>query len=94
MATEQASTQRRHKRKTLKGVVVSNKMDKTVVVRVDEVIRHPRYQKVVKRFKKYYAHDEAGTCAEGETVTIMETRPYSKLKCWRVVDAVTPENAG
>ncbi|MBS0656159.1 MAG: 30S ribosomal protein S17 [Verrucomicrobia bacterium] len=74
-----------NRRKVRKGVVVSNKMQKTVVVRVDRTIRHPRYEKVVIRSKKYYAHDETNSARIGDVVTIMETRPLSKLKCWRVV---------
>ena len=73
-------------RKTRKGVVVSNKMQKTVVVKVERTIRHDRYDKVITRSKKYYAHDEANTAREGDVVSIMETRPMSKLKRWRVVE--------
>jgi len=73
-------------RKTVKGVVVSNKMQKTVVVRVERTIRHPQYDKVITRTKKYYAHDESSTAKIGDEVVIMETRPLSKLKCWRVVE--------
>lgn len=76
----------RSNRKTRKGVVVSNKMQKTVVVKVDRTIRHDRYDKVITRSKKYYAHDEANTAREGDVVLIMETRPMSKLKRWRVVE--------
>jgi small subunit ribosomal protein S17 len=72
-------------RKSVKGVVVSNKMQKTVVVRVDRTLRHPQYDKVITRSKKYYAHDEANAARVGDEVVIMETRPLSKLKCWRVV---------
>jgi small subunit ribosomal protein S17 len=76
----------RGSRKIKSGVVVSNKMNKTVVVRVERTYRHPKYQKVVRRFKKYYAHDDAAqSLAIGDTVTIMETRPLSKLKRWRVL---------
>lgn len=71
-------------RKSQKGEVVSCKMDKTVVVKVTHAIRHPKYEKVIKRFKKYYAHDENNQCKEGDVVTIIETRPLSKLKRWRV----------
>lgn len=78
--------QARKIRKTLKGTVVSSKMNKTVVVRVDTIIRHPDFGKVVKRFKKYYAHDESNAHKEGDVVTIVETRPLSKTKCWRVVE--------
>lgn len=84
--TEQA-TQEKHQRKVLTGEVVSAKMDKSVVVRVETVERHPVYKKVIKRYKKYYAHDEKNTAQEGQTVTIMETRPLSKTKRWRVTEA-------
>ncbi len=77
---------KRTSRKTRKGVVVSNKMQKTVVVSVDRTIRHPRYDKIIIRSKKYYAHDESNTAREGDVVSIMETRPMSKLKRWRVVE--------
>lgn len=76
----------RSSRKTRRGVVVSNKMQKTVVVKVERTIRHDRYDKVISRSKKYYAHDEANTAREGDVVLIMETRPMSKLKRWRVVE--------
>ena len=72
-------------RKTRTGVVVSNKMDKTIVVRVETTLRHPQYGKVVQRASKFYAHDESNTASEGDTVTIEESRPFSKLKRWRVV---------
>lgn len=76
----------RGKRKTRKGIVVSTKMAKTAVVRVERVFRHPVYGKVVKSAKKYHAHDdEAHALNEGDEVEIIETRPMSKLKRWRVV---------
>jgi small subunit ribosomal protein S17 len=74
----------RGRRKLKKGIVVSNKMQKTVVVKVDSTMRHPVYGKVVTRSKKYYAHNEE-PLQIGEEVQIMETRPLSKLKRWRVV---------
>ncbi len=74
------------KRKVLIGEVVSDKMDKTVVVRVERAFRHPVYGKVVKKHKKFYAHDENNECRIGDVVKIMETRPLSKLKRWRVVE--------
>lgn len=77
--------QGRNSRREKQGVVVSNKMDKTVVVKVERTFRHPRYQKVITRAKKYYAHDETNDLKEGDVVTIVETRPLSKLKRWRVV---------
>lgn len=73
------------RRKVKQGVVVSNKMTKTVVVRVDRTLRHPKYEKVISRSKKYYAHHEE-PLQIGDKVTIMETRPLSKLKRWRVVE--------
>lgn len=76
----------RGKRRIKSGVIVSNKMDKTLVVRVMRTYRHPLYGKVVKAAKKYYAHDEdAKSKSIGDEVSIMECRPYSKLKCWRVI---------
>lgn len=75
----------RGSRKAKKGIVVSNKMQKTVVVRVERMIRHPKYGKVVRRSKKYYAHHESLPLQIGDEVKIMETRPISKLKRWRVV---------
>lgn len=82
------------KRKELVGVVVSDRMDKTVVVRVESVVRHPLYKKAVRRHKKYKAHDEHNQCRVGDRVRIMETRPLSKEKRWRVVEILgrgTPE---
>lgn len=76
--------EQRGQRKIKKGLVVSNKMDKTVVVKVEETMRHPIYDKVVKRAKKFYAHTEQ-PLEMGAAVSIVETRPMSKLKRWRVV---------
>jgi len=76
--------QERGNRKVKKGIVVSNKMQKTVVVKVEHTMRHPQYEKVVTRSKKYYAHNES-PLQIGDEVKIMETRPLSKLKRWRVV---------
>jgi small subunit ribosomal protein S17 len=70
------------------GRVVSNKMDKTVVVAVDYRRPHPIYRKTVRKTKKFYAHDENNACQMGDTVRIVETRPLSKLKRWRVVEVV------
>lgn len=78
----------RTNRKVKQGTVVSNKMDKTVVVSVTRTVRHPVYDKVVKIRKRYYAHDESGSHNVGDHVTIMETKPISKLKRWRVVENV------
>jgi len=78
-------SQTRGKRKVFVGVVVSDKMDKTVVVAVDRLVRHPLYKKVIRKTSKFYAHDEFNECRVGDIVEIMETRPLSKLKRWRVV---------
>lgn len=75
-------------RKSRTGVVVSTKMDKTAVVLVERNIEHPLYQKTMKRSKKYHAHDEKNECGVGDTVRLMETRPLSKTKCWRVVEII------
>jgi small subunit ribosomal protein S17 len=75
-------------RKEEVGIVVANKMDKTIVVVVTRKIRHPKYQKVVNMRKKYYAHDEANSAQVNDTVRISETRPLSKLKRWRLVEVV------
>jgi small subunit ribosomal protein S17 len=78
----------RNSRKTRTGVVVSDKMDKTVVVAVERRYAHPLYGKQVTRTKKYHAHDENNEYNIGDTVRIMETRPLSKLKRWRVVEVI------
>lgn len=78
----------RNLRKTRQGVVVSNKMNKTIVVASKFKEKHPIYGKFVSKTKKFYAHDEQEDCHVGDTVLIMETRPLSKLKRWRVVKVV------
>lgn len=78
----------RGRRKVRVGYVTSDKMDKTIVVTVEEFIRHPLYGKRVKRTKKFKAHDEENTCGIGDKVRIMETRPLSKDKRWRLVEVV------
>ena len=78
----------RNLRKTRVGVVVSNKMDKTVVVALKDNVRHPLYKKIIKRTIKLKAHDEENTCNVGDKVKIMETRPLSKDKRWRLVDVL------
>lgn len=78
----------RNLRKTRTGVVVSDKMDKTVVVAVIDNVRNPLYKKIVKRTVKFKAHDETNACGIGDTVMIMETRPISKDKRWRVVEII------
>ncbi|MBA2455279.1 MAG: 30S ribosomal protein S17 [Nocardioidaceae bacterium] len=76
----------RGRRKTREGLVVSNKMDKTVVVTVEDRVKHPLYGKVLRRTSKLKAHDEQNACGTGDRVLIMETRPLSATKRWRVVD--------
>ncbi len=78
----------RHARKTREGVVVSNKMEKTAVVAVVERVRHPKYGKFMLRTKKLYAHDEANDVNIGDKVRLMETRPLSKSKRWRVIEVL------
>jgi len=75
----------RGKRKTMVGIVVSDRMDKTVVVRVETLRRHPLYKKTIRHIKKVKAHDEENACRIGDKVLIMETRPLSREKRWRVV---------
>ncbi len=82
-------------KRVLTGLIVSDKGDKTVVVNVERKVKHPLYGKIIRRSKKYHAHDEANEFKAGETVRIEETAPVSKLKTWKVVDRVnthaTPE---
>ncbi len=85
-ATESTQTASRGRRKTREGLVVSDKMDKTVVVTVEDRVKHPLYGKVLRRTSKLKAHDEQNACGTGDRVLIMETRPLSATKRWRVVD--------
>ena len=78
----------RNLRKERIGVVSSKKMDKSVVVSVERKVKHPKYGKFVKFSSKFHAHDETNDCNEGDTVRIMETRPLSKSKNWRVVEVI------
>ena len=78
----------RNRRKTRVGMVISDKMDKTIVVAVEDFVRHSLYEKAVKRTKKVKAHDENNECQIGDKVRIMETRPLSKDKRWRLVNIV------
>ena len=84
----EATTEERNARKVREGVVVSNKMDKTAVIAVVERVRHPKYAKFVLRTKKLYAHDETNDVQVGDRVRVMETRPLSKNKRWRVIEVV------
>ena len=75
-------------RKERVGTVISNKMEKSIVVTVERKVKHPKYGKFVKQTKKFVAHDEKNECNIGDTVKIMETRPLSKSKCWRLVEII------
>ena len=85
---ETINTVDRNLRKTRIGVVSSNKMDKTITVNVERKIKHPLYGKFLKKTTKFHAHDEKNECSIGDTVKIMETRPLSKTKRWRLVEVV------
>ncbi len=78
----------RKRRKTLRGRVVSDKMQKSVVVTIERLVKHPLYGKRIKRTSRHTAHDETNDCKEGDLVEIMETRPLSKTKRWRVVRVI------
>ena len=78
----------RNLRKTRVGTVVSDKMNKTVVVAIEDNVKHPKYGKIIKRTLKVHAHDEENTCGVGDKVEIMETRPLSKTKRWRIVEII------
>ena len=78
----------RNLRKTRTGLVTSNKMDKTITVAIERKVKHPIYGKFVKKTTKFHAHDEKNECTIGDTVRIMETRPMSKTKRWRLVEVV------
>ena len=81
-------TEERALRKTRVGMVVSDKMDKTVVIAIEDNVKHPVYGKIIKHTLKVHAHDEDNTCGIGDKVKIMETRPLSKTKRWRLVEIV------
>ena len=78
----------RNNRKVREGVVVSDKMDKSIVIKVERKMKHPIYVKFLKRSTKFMAHDEKNDCHIGDRVRIMETRPLSKNKCWRLVEII------
>ena len=82
------ANENRNLRKTRVGMVVSDKMDKTVVVAIVDNVKHPTYGKIIKRTTKVHVHDEENACGIGDTVMIMETRPISKDKRWRVVEII------
>ena len=76
--------EKRKEKKTFEGIVISDKMDKTAVVRIEKRVRHQRYEKLITRVKKFYAHDEKNEAKKGQKVVIMECRPLSKTKRFRV----------
>lgn len=78
----------RNNRKVREGIVVSDKMDKSIVIKVERKMKHPIYGKFLKRSTKFMAHDEKNECRIGDRVKIMETRPLSKNKCWRLIEIV------
>ena len=75
-------------KRTIRGLVVSAKQEKTLVVKVERLVLHPRYKKYIRKFTKYYAHDEENKAQEGDTVELTQTRPLSKLKRWRLTEVV------
>ena len=81
-------TENRDTRKIRVGKVVSDKMDKTIVVAIEDNVRHPKYGKIIKRTVKIHAHDEKNECGVGDKVAVMETRPLSKTKRWRLVEII------
>lgn len=85
--TETNTVARGHRKERL-GEVISDKMDKTIVVRVERRFQHPKFKKVMTRYRKFYAHDEKSEAKVGDRVKIEETRPLSKMKCWRLVEVV------
>jgi small subunit ribosomal protein S17 len=88
MGEAAASTPERAARKVREGIVTSDRMDRTAVVTITERVRHPKYNKTVQRAKKLYVHDETNDLNVGDRVRVMETRPLSKLKRWRVVEVL------
>ena len=88
MSTQAQEMEKRNLRKERIGVVTSNKMEKSIVVSEVKKVKHPMYGKFVLKTKKYVAHDEQNDCNEGDTVRIMETRPLSKSKSWRLVEII------
>jgi len=79
----------RKNKKARTGIVVSDKMDKSIVVKVERIVKHPLYKKTIRRSKKYMAHDEKNTCKIGDTVQIIECKPLSSRKTWRLLEVIT-----
>jgi len=86
------SADRGHRKERV-GEVVSSKMQKTIVVRVERRFRHPQFKKIVTSFQKLYAHDEANQAKVGDLVRIQETRPLSRTKCWRLMEILNPDGS-
>jgi small subunit ribosomal protein S17 len=84
----ETNTVQRSRRKSRIGLVTSNKMEKSITIVVERKVKHPLYGKFVKKSTKFMAHDEKNECSIGDTVRIMETRPLSKNKCWRLVEVL------
>ena len=87
--TQTGSADSRHQRQVLTGIVTSAKMEKTIVVEVQRLVKHPKYHRVVRISKKFYAHDEQRQAKTGDTVRIVASRPLSKLKRWRLKEVLT-----
>ena len=88
MSDTSQTTGARGYRKIREGIVVSDKMDKTVVVEVEDRVKHPKYAKIIRRTKRYKAHDGENACGVGDRVRLTETRPMSATKCWRVAEII------
>lgn len=89
--TEQNSTEQSKSQRTVIGKVISNKMNKTIVVQIERKVKHPLYGKFVRRFSKMYAHDEDNACKVGDLVQIEQTRPLSKTKRWKLTEILKKE---
>jgi len=87
--TQSSAADSRHERQVLTGIVTSAKMEKTIVVEVQRLVQHPKYRRVVRISKKFYAHDEQRQAKPGDTVRIIASRPLSKLKRWRLKEVLT-----
>jgi small subunit ribosomal protein S17 len=88
--TGEAAADTRHQHQILTGRVTSAKMEKTIVVEVQRLVQHPKYRRVIRISKKFYAHDEARQAKQGDTVRIVSSRPLSRLKRWRLKEVLTP----
>lgn len=89
--TEQAGVEQSRSQRSIVGKVVSDKMNKTIVVQIERKVKHPLYGKYVRKYTKLYAHDEDNTCNIGDLVKIEQSRPLSKTKCWKLVEVLKKE---